>query len=86
MKGMTGTYNGAIVHGHIKTNSGHTFGGYSGSNTVHQRYIVKVIFLLNCFDFLTEKKQRSKASVTYCLLFLKFPFAVRILFTFVYDY
>jgi hypothetical protein len=40
---MTGTYNGEIIHGHIKTNSGYTFGGYSGSNTVNRKYIVKVM-------------------------------------------
>ena len=36
-KGMTGTYNGDIKHGHIRTNTGWTFGGYSGSQTVHER-------------------------------------------------
>ena len=36
--GMTNTYGGEIKHGHIKTNTGWTFGGYSGSQTVHQRY------------------------------------------------
>jgi len=41
-KGMTGTYNGDIKHGHIGTDSGWTYGGYSGSQTVHQNYIVKV--------------------------------------------
>merc|ERR1719184_694358 len=40
--GMTGTYNGMIKHGHIKTNSGWTFGGYSGSQTVHQNFIIKI--------------------------------------------
>jgi len=40
--GMTGTYNGDIKHGHIKTNTGWTFGGYSGSQTVNERYIVKI--------------------------------------------
>ena len=37
MKGMTGTYDGDIKHGHIKTNTGWTLGGYSGSQTVHER-------------------------------------------------
>ena len=41
-KGMTGTYDGKIKHGHIKTGSGWTFGGYSCSQTVHQRFIVKI--------------------------------------------
>jgi len=36
-KGMTGTYNGDIKHGHIATDSGWTYGGYSGSQTVHQK-------------------------------------------------
>jgi len=40
--GMTGTYNGMIKHGHIKTDSGWTFGGYSGSQTVHQNFIIKI--------------------------------------------
>merc|ERR1719357_1766110 len=40
--GMTGTYNGDIKHGHIKTDSGWTFGGYSGSQTVHQNFIVRI--------------------------------------------
>ena len=31
-----------IKHGHIKTGSGWTFGGYSCSQTVHQRFIVKI--------------------------------------------
>ena len=41
-KGMTGTYNGDIKYGHIKTNTGWTFGGYSGSQTVNERYIIKI--------------------------------------------
>merc|ERR1719515_552490 len=39
---MTGTYDGDIKHGHIKTNTGWTFGGYSGSETVHERFIVMI--------------------------------------------
>jgi hypothetical protein len=39
---MTGTYNSNITHGHISTSSGYTFGGYSGSNTVNRKFIVKV--------------------------------------------
>lgn len=41
-KGMTGTYNGDIKHGHIATDSGWTYGGYSGSQTVHQNFIVSI--------------------------------------------
>jgi len=41
-KGMTGTYNGDIKHGHIATDSGWTYGGYSASQTVHQNFIVKI--------------------------------------------
>jgi uncharacterized zinc-type alcohol dehydrogenase-like protein len=40
--GMTGTYDAQIKHGHLKTDKGWTFGGYSGSQTVHQKFIVKV--------------------------------------------
>merc|ERR1712126_361167 len=39
---MTSTYDRETNHGHIKTNTGWTFGGYSGSQTVHERYIVKI--------------------------------------------
>ena len=35
---MTSTYDREITHGHIKTNTGWTFGGYSGSQTVHERW------------------------------------------------
>merc|ERR550519_1423455 len=40
--GMTGTYDGKIKHGHLKTDKGWTYGGYSASQTVHQKFIVKV--------------------------------------------
>ena len=40
--GMTMTYNSETSHGHIKTNTGWTLGGYSGSQTVHERFIVKI--------------------------------------------
>jgi len=40
--GMTGTYDGKIKHGHIKTDRGWTFGGYSCSQTVHQNFIIRV--------------------------------------------
>ena len=39
LKGMTGTYNGKISHGHLATDKGWTFGGYSASHTVHQRFV-----------------------------------------------
>ena len=56
-KGMTGTYDGKvkvinqpqvnfasqIKHGHLKTDKGWTYGGYSASQTVHQKFIVKVL-------------------------------------------
>merc|ERR1719481_2177926 len=41
-KGVTMTYNNDTVHGHIKTGTGFTQGGYSGSMTIHRRYVVKV--------------------------------------------
>ena len=41
-KEMTMTYDAEIKHGHIKTCSGWTFGGYSCSQTVHQRFIIKI--------------------------------------------
>ena len=40
--GMTMTYDSQTKHGHLKTDSGYTFGGYSGSQTVHQRFLVKI--------------------------------------------
>ena len=39
---MTTTYNGAMKYGHIATDSGYTYGGYSGSQTVNKRFIVKI--------------------------------------------
>ena len=39
---MTMTYNDPIKHGHITTDSGYTYGGYSGSQTVNKRFIVKI--------------------------------------------
>ena len=36
--GMTMTYNDDTKHGHLATDSGWTYGGYSGSYTVHHRY------------------------------------------------
>jgi len=41
-KGMTMTYNSDLKHGHIATDKTWTFGGYSGSITVNQRFIVKI--------------------------------------------
>jgi len=35
-------YNGDLKHGHISTDSGWTFGGYSGSYTVHHRFLVRI--------------------------------------------
>jgi hypothetical protein len=39
---MTMTYNSSLDHGRIKTDVGHTYGGYSGSIAVNRRFIVKV--------------------------------------------
>jgi uncharacterized zinc-type alcohol dehydrogenase-like protein len=39
--GMTMTYSSDIKHGHIATDTGFTYGGYSGSYTVHQKYIIR---------------------------------------------
>jgi D-arabinose 1-dehydrogenase-like Zn-dependent alcohol dehydrogenase len=41
-KGMTMTYNSSLDHGRIKTDSGYSYGGYSGSITVNRRFLVKV--------------------------------------------
>jgi len=41
-KGMTATCDGELKHGNLKTNKGWTFGGYSGSHTVNERYVVKI--------------------------------------------
>lgn len=40
--GMTMTYDSDIKHGHIATDSGYTYGGYSGSQTVNHKFLVKV--------------------------------------------
>jgi len=39
---MTTTRDGEIKHGHVKTNTGWTFGGYSGSHTLNERFVVKI--------------------------------------------
>ena len=36
-QGMTMTYNDETKHGHLATDSGWTYGGYSGSHTVNQK-------------------------------------------------
>merc|ERR1719336_60948 len=41
-KEMTMTYDADIKHGHIKTNTGWTLGGYSGSQTVNEKFIVTI--------------------------------------------
>jgi len=41
-KEMTMTYDAETKHGHIKTNTGWTLGGYSGSHTVNERFIVTI--------------------------------------------
>ena len=37
LPGMTMTYDSDIKHGHIATESGYTYGGYSGSQTVNHK-------------------------------------------------
>lgn len=41
-KGMTMTYNDETKFGHLATDSGWTYGGYSGSHTVNERFVVKI--------------------------------------------
>jgi len=41
-QGMTMTYNDETKHGHLGTDSGWTYGGYSGSYTVNQRFLIKI--------------------------------------------
>jgi uncharacterized zinc-type alcohol dehydrogenase-like protein len=42
-KGMTGTYNAPKVHGKVGGNQDlRTFGGYTGSNVVHEDYVLKI--------------------------------------------
>ena len=52
-KNSTQTYGMPIQHGLISTDTGITYGGYSGKITVHKRFAVKVIaiFNLSCFWF-----------------------------------
>jgi len=40
--GMTMTYDAEIKYGHLATDSGYTYGGYCASQTVHQRFVVKI--------------------------------------------
>ena len=40
--GMTMTYDSDTKHGHLSTDSGYTYGGYSGSQTINQRYLIKI--------------------------------------------
>ena len=40
---MTGTYNGDKKHGRVGGNQDtQTFGGYSGSNVVHENFVIKI--------------------------------------------
>lgn len=41
-KGSTMTYSSTIEHGHISTDSGYTYGGYSGKMTANRRFILKI--------------------------------------------
>jgi hypothetical protein len=36
------TYNSDTKHGRVKTDTGFTYGGYSGTTTLHRRFVVKV--------------------------------------------
>jgi len=40
--GFSMTYDADIKHGHMATDSGYTYGGYSASQTVNQRFLVKI--------------------------------------------
>ncbi len=40
--GRTSAYDVKITHGHLKTNSGYTFGGYSKRMTLREDFIIKV--------------------------------------------
>jgi len=43
MNGMTGTYNGDRKHGRVPGNPDtKTYGGYTGSNVVHEDYVIKI--------------------------------------------
>ena len=42
---MTMTYDADIKHGHISTDSGYTYGGYSASQTVNQRSLLKYSYI-----------------------------------------
>ena len=46
-KEMTMTYDAEIKHGHIKTNTGWTLGGYSGSQTVNEKYVLYNINIIS---------------------------------------
>ena len=46
--GMTMTYANDIKHGHISTDSGYTYGGYCGSQTVNQRFTRTLYYLYTC--------------------------------------
>jgi len=40
--GVTGTENFWIKHGHLRTNTGYTMGGFSNLQTVHERFLIKI--------------------------------------------
>ena len=50
-KEMTMTYDAEIKHGHIKTNTGWTLGGYSGSQTVNEKYVSYNINIISPWIF-----------------------------------
>ena len=40
--GLTQTFNSEMKHGHLATDSGYTYGGYSAQHTLNQRFLVKI--------------------------------------------
>jgi len=42
LKGMTMTYDYKTTHGHLKTHTDYTFGGYSESYTLNGKYLIKI--------------------------------------------
>ncbi len=42
MKGFTMTFNEPTKHGHISTDAGYTYGGFSQRITIHQNFVIKI--------------------------------------------
>lgn len=50
MNGLTGTYNGARKNGRVLENNHlQTFGGYSGSQITHERFIIKFPYNMDMY-------------------------------------